>query len=283
MRTLVHLSDLHFGRLDHAILPQLRRTIEKISPDVVIVSGDLTQRAHPEEFEQARDFLDTLPGPQIVVPGNHDVPLHNLYARLYLPLREYRRFISDDLEPYYRDGEIAILGINTARSLVWKNGRVNLRQISRIEERFCEAKHVMKVLVTHHPFDLPAEYGQRDLVGRAHHAMAKIARCGIDLLLAGHFHLTRTGHTALRYQIPGHSAIYVQAGTMSTRARGEANSFNNIRISSDCIEVQHISLEDATFHVVNEERFSRTTSGWAAAQQGGPGPLRTARDPAGPG
>jgi 3',5'-cyclic AMP phosphodiesterase CpdA len=264
MRTLAHLSDLHFGRIDPSILSPLRQAVHAIAPDVVIVSGDLTQRARAEEFEQARDFLKTLPSPQIVVPGNHDVPLHNLYARFRLPLREYRQFITDDLEPFYADNEIAVLGINTARSLVWKNGRVNLRQIARIEDHFCEVKTV-KVLVTHHPFDLPERYGRRDLVGRAHEAMIKIARCGIDLLLAGHFHLSHSGPTATRYQIPGHSAIFVQAGTISKRGRGESNSFNAIRVERDRITVQRHSLNGSgeRFHVVEEESFRCTRDGWS--------------------
>ena len=257
MRTLVHLSDLHFGRLDPAILRPLRETVQRIAPDVVVVSGDLTQRARPDEFEQAREFLSTLPQPQIVVPGNHDVPLHNLYARLYLPLRSYRRYISDDLEPYYEDDEIAILGLNTTRSLVWKNGRINMRQVAAVEQRFCGAANVIKALVTHHPFDLPEHYSHRDLVGRAHQAMPRIARCGIDLLLAGHFHISHTGHTAMRYRIPGHSAIFVQAGTLSERRRGEENSFNRIQIERREIVVQRYACGalDSGFHVVAEERF----------------------------
>lgn len=263
MRTLVHLSDLHFGRLDRAILAPLRTAVVNIRPDLVVVSGDLTQRARPEEFGQASEFLNTLPGPQIVVPGNHDVPLHNLYARFRLPLHEYQRFITGDLEPFYADNEIAVLGINTARSLIWKSGRVNFRQISRIEERFCAVAGVVKVLVTHHPFDLPEHFSRRDLVGRAHHAMVQIARCGIDLLLAGHFHVTHSGRTASRYQIPGHSAIFVQAGTMSTRRRGESNSFNSLVIRKDVITVARYTAETGEdFHPISEESFRCTPEGW---------------------
>ncbi len=263
MRTLVHLSDLHFGHLDPAILDPLRNSVKAIGPDLVIISGDLTQRARVEEFEQARDFLKTLPEPQVVVPGNHDVPLHNLYARFRLPLREYQRFITEDLAPFYRDSEVAVLGINTARSLIWKNGRVNIRQINEIEERFCEIANVVKVLVTHHPFDLPEEHGRRDLVGRARHAMVQIARCNIDLLLAGHFHVSQSGRTASRYQIPGHSAIFVQAGTISTRARGEANSFNAIQIDKNRIVVERYALSnEGDFHAVSEQSFVCTPTGW---------------------
>ncbi|HLJ46515.1 MAG TPA: metallophosphoesterase family protein [Bryobacteraceae bacterium] len=266
MRTLVHLSDLHFGRLDPAILRPLRRCVEEIEPDAVIVSGDLTQRARVIEFEQARDFLASLPGPQIVVPGNHDVPFHNLYARMRVPLRSFRSFISEDPEPYFEDSEVAILGLNTTRARLLKNGRVNLHQIARIEEHFCELQRLVKTVVTHHPFDLPEEYGRRKLVGGAHKAMAKIAGCGIDLLLAGHYHVSHIGHTATRYQIPGHSAIFVQAGTLSKRFRGEPNSFNVILVDGERIAVRRYSTEtdDPAFYPRAEETFSRTAEGWAA-------------------
>jgi 3',5'-cyclic AMP phosphodiesterase CpdA len=265
MRTLLHLSDLHFGRLDRAVLPPLRRAIGEIRPDLTVVSGDLTQRARPEEFEQAREFLTSLKGPQIVVPGNHDVPLHNLYARFRLPLHHYSRYITDDLEPFYADEEIAVLGINTARSLVWKNGRINRMQINSIEERFCECKDVVKILVTHHPFDLPDNYSGRDLVGRAHTAMASIARCNVDLLLAGHFHVSHTGHTATRYPVPGHAAVFVQAGTLSTRARGEANSFNRITIDGKLVTIERFAFSDTEnqFHSISSQEFRCGDDGWA--------------------
>ena len=88
-------------------------------PDLLVVSGDLTQRARPEEFQQAREFLDRLPKPQIVVPGNHDVPLYNVYGRFVQQFDRFRRYISDDLQPMYLDEEIAVLGVNTARAFTW--------------------------------------------------------------------------------------------------------------------------------------------------------------------
>jgi 3',5'-cyclic AMP phosphodiesterase CpdA len=99
LRVVVHLSDLHFGRTDSATLPALANAISAIKPDVVVVSGDLTQRARTREFEEARRFLDTLPQPQSVVPGNHDVPLYNVVLRWLVPLDKFRRYISKDLWP----------------------------------------------------------------------------------------------------------------------------------------------------------------------------------------
>jgi 3',5'-cyclic AMP phosphodiesterase CpdA len=136
MRTIVHLSDLHFGRVDQALVEPLIETVNALAPDLVAVSGDLTQRARTAQFVEARAFLDALPAPRIVVPGHHDVPLYNPVARFLGGLLKYRRYISDDLAPFYRDREIAVLGLNTARSLTFKNGRINRKQLRILRARF---------------------------------------------------------------------------------------------------------------------------------------------------
>ena len=265
MRTLVHLSDLHFGRVDETLLAPLTQAIASLAPDVVVVSGDLTQRARVAQFQAARAFLDTLPSPQIIVPGNHDVSLHNVVRRFLRPLDRYRRHITDDLEPFFSDAEIAIVGINSARSLTLKNGRINAEQIARVRERFAQAgPQAIRIVVTHHPFDVP-HAGGNDIVGRAPMAMDAFAACGVDLFLAGHLHLTHTVNTASRYRIPGYGALVVQAGTAtSTRRRDENNSFNVIRIEPARIAIQpHVWNADAgRFEPATVSAFSRSASGW---------------------
>ena len=115
MRTLAHLSDLHFGRVHAPVLEPLRRALAAIGPDLVVVSGDLTQRARAEQFREARAFLDSLPFPRLVVPGNHDIPLYNVVKRFAAPLRDYRRIVSRELCPVFEDDEVVVVGLNTAR------------------------------------------------------------------------------------------------------------------------------------------------------------------------
>ena len=266
MRTLVHLSDLHFGRVDQELLAPLRELVERIAPDVLVVSGDLTQRARPEQFEEARAFLDTLPGPQIIVPGNHDISLYNVFRRFVLPLARYKRYITDDLDPVYIDDEIAVLGVNTARSLTIKDGRVSRRQVEDIRKCLSGLDPALtRIIVTHHPFDLPEHFEERDLVNRAPMAMKVFAETGVDILLAGHMHASHAGSTAERYEISEYAALVVQAGTAtSTRGRGEVNSFNVIRVEQQKVEIDRYGWDvvHKDFHVVNTEKFMRNGNVW---------------------
>jgi 3',5'-cyclic AMP phosphodiesterase CpdA len=272
MRTLIHLSDLHFGRVDQALLGPLRDLIHSIAPSVVVISGDLTQRAKAEQFEEARAFLDTLPGPQIVVPGNHDISLYNVFRRFVKPLSRYKRYITDDLDPIYVDDEIAVVGVNTARSLTIKDGRVNKEQVDKIREQLdgLDPK-LTRIVVTHHPFDLPTTFEEQDLVDRAPMAMEVFAECGVDVLLAGHMHVSHAASTAARYQIDAYAALVVQAGTAtSTRGRGEVNSFNLLRVEHERVEVDRYGWDmlTNTFRVIVTEKFIRSGNVWAPASEG---------------
>lgn len=264
MRTVVHLSDLHFGRIADGLVAPLTDTIASLAPHLVVVSGDLTQRARPAQFRDARAFLDRLPAAKLVVPGNHDVPLYDIYQRFFRPLARYRRYIGKTLEPEFVDEEIVVLGVNTARSAVFKGGRINERQIERVRGRLCRfGPQVTRIVVTHHPFDLPADLPQRFLVGRAAMAMAQLARCGADLLLSGHLHASHAGDTGARYRIPGFAALVVQAGTAtSTRGRGEANEFNVLRIERGSVAIERRVWDGAAFREASVARFARTREGW---------------------
>ncbi len=254
MRVLVHLSDLHFGRVDRAVADALIQVVHGLSPNVVAVSGDFTQRARRRQFRKARAFLDALPRPQVVVPGNHDIPLFNLPVRFLNPLGGYRRHITDNLQPVHADIEVAVLGTDTTQPASHKGGRVCEAELTRLcatLKGFGDG--VVKVVVGHHPFDDTK-------------AVEQLVLAGADVFLTGHLHVSYTGHTAERYDVAGRSAIVVEAGTAtSTRMRGEANAFNLLHLDRDHVVVQCYGWQPAerTFALGDTTRFARTANGWS--------------------
>jgi 3',5'-cyclic AMP phosphodiesterase CpdA len=266
MRVLVHLSDLHFGRIDESLLAPLLAKVRALAPHLVVVSGDLTQRARRTQFAHARAFLDALPAPYLAVPGNHDVPLYDLARRIFRPFARYRRYISAELEPLHVDEEIAVAGVNTARSLVVQAGRINRQQVQAVRQRL-EGLHprLLRIVVTHHPFDVPLGHDLRKMVGRAAMAMQALAQCGVDLCLAGHLHIGHVRHRAEQTIVPGRGPLLIQAGTAtSTRARGEANSFNALAIEGKSVRIERYGWDGdtRTFGVVGCEAYRGDEHGW---------------------
>jgi 3',5'-cyclic AMP phosphodiesterase CpdA len=281
MRTLVHLSDLHFGRIDPKLPGPLRAAVEALAPDLVCISGDLTQRARRAQFREAAAFLATLPKPQVVVPGNHDVPLYDVARRFLAPLDRFREFIDAEPFPTYRDDELCVVGVNTARSLTFKNGRINREQVAEVERRFRGLPDaVTRIVVTHHPFDLADGGHESALVGRAAMAMQVFAAAGVDFFLSGHMHVSHAMSTAKRYDIAGYAALMIQAGTTtSARGRGEANAFNVLRIGADALQLEAWRWEPtrAAFVGGQAQVFAYTPGmGWAASGE----PVAAATRPA---
>jgi 3',5'-cyclic AMP phosphodiesterase CpdA len=174
VRTIAHLSDLHFGRHDETAAERLLADVSQIKPNIVVVTGDLTQRARHRQFAAARAFLEKLPRPVVVVPGNHDVPLYDIVERFLGRLARYRCYISAELQPFFADDEIALLGLNTARSATFANGRISHKQAAAIKSVFAEVPAGrLKILAIHHPLAVPVAAGGLAPVGRA--AMARKA------------------------------------------------------------------------------------------------------------
>lgn len=277
MPRLIHLSDLHFGAHDPALVEAVERRIHQEKPDLVVISGDFTQRARTEQFREACQFLERLraAGHEVLgVPGNHDIPLYDVLRRFLSPLTRYRRFVDDTLCPYHELDGALVLGINTARSLTFKDGRINEEQMEFIRSSFARARQpqVPRVLVTHHPlFALPVDDGPAlgKPVGRQKLALDAVADAGVDLLLAGHNHRAST-HSARDLTTRAGPALVIQAGTAtSTRLRDEQQSFNRVDIRGERVTLTVQCWDGRGFISGDEQTYAREGDHW-----------RLARDPA---
>jgi 3',5'-cyclic AMP phosphodiesterase CpdA len=272
MPRIAHLSDLHFGAHDERLVAAVERRIDELDPDLVVISGDFTQRARTDEFKEASRFLDRLKGmghEVLGVPGNHDVPLYDVLRRFLSPLTRYRRFIDESLCPFHELSGVAVLGINTARSLTFKDGRINERQLGFIRDSFARTRpDTARVLVTHHPlFALPVGDGPAlgEAVGRQEMALDAIAAAGVDLLLAGHHHRASTHHAHELVTGAG-PALVIQAGTAtSTRLREEEPSFNLIDVGSGAVTVAVQAWDGDVFARRDAEHFVRSGQHWETA------------------
>ncbi|QGP80937.1 metallophosphoesterase family protein [Sphingobium sp. CAP-1] len=273
MARIAHLSDMHFGAHDRRIVDAATAWLEERRPDLVIISGDFTQRARVAQFRQAAAWLGRLHVAglrTLVVPGNHDVPLYDLARRFAAPLERYKRYISHDLCPFYEDREVAILGLNTARSLTIKDGRINHDQMAMLRDRFAAvAPDKTRILVTHHPlFAMPIGKGGElsEAVGRHEDAVKAVCEAGVHLALAGHFHRT---YAQAAQKMVAHSggALVIQAGTAtSTRLRNaEPQSFNWLHVRrNDEMELQVIVWDGAAFRRASHVEYAHGGEGWAS-------------------
>lgn len=231
--TVLQVSDPHFGTEAPRVVKALTALSARLSPSLVVMSGDVTQRATAEQFQAASEFLGALNAPaSLVVPGNHDIPLVNLALRAFAPFSRFRKAFGDELEPIHDDAQLLVIGVNTVMPRWHQQGAVSSRQIERVSRRLRQAAPgQLRIVVCHHPVHVIRAEDDKNLLRNSADAVRQWVQSGADLMLGGHIHLPYL--RPLRQRIPDlpRAAWVAQAGTaVSTRIRaGIANSVNFIR------------------------------------------------------
>ena len=263
MSVIAHLSDLHFGRIRPHVANALLDSLAQVQPDVIVVSGDLTQRARTAEYRAARAFLGQLRAPVLAVPGNHDLPAWNVLGRLTRPWRNWQRHIGPDLQPELQTDGCLLVGVLTARRggwyLDWSRGRINDAQARHVAALArIQPPHRLRVVVAHHPFWVPDSSHHRDILGGGPAALAHFREAGIDLILGGHI------HQRFVHLVSG--MLVSHAGTtLSTRLPpGETNSYTLVRGDRSQLALDHMAWTDGGFNRVGTQHFARQTGGWQA-------------------
>lgn len=246
--TILHASDIHFGKhLDPHALEAFLRFLQELSPELLVFSGDLTQRAKRREYESARSFLAQLaPFPVVVTPGNHDVPLYRIWERVVSPHRNYRAFISDALDTVtHVPGATVVALDSTAPRRAIVNGRITDRQLLFAARAFRDAPDGdIRILVTHHNLARAPDYGPEQVLPGHRRYLEAFSGMGVELILGGHLHraYVATSFDVFPQDPSTAPVVIVHAGTTTSkrgriRERGE-NSLNVLRVSSGEIRIE---------------------------------------------
>lgn len=259
MTRIVHLSDPHFGAEEPRLVPHLLAAVRALQPDMVVVSGDLTQRARPAQFAAAEGFLAACPAPVLVTAGNHDVPLYDLRLRFGDPWRRWRKGVGRDLEPVFENDALVVVALNTANPLAWKNGKITAQHVERVAQGFAGAGARRRLVVMHHPLQGPPL--EAPALSGAGAALGGLVAAGVEVVLSGHLHAT--------YVVPltgAEGILSVQAGTcLSWRVRGDGNAFNTLDlVDGGVVLTHHRANAEGRFVADAAVRYLRTASGWTS-------------------
>jgi 3',5'-cyclic AMP phosphodiesterase CpdA len=243
---LLHLSDPHFGTEQARPVKALKQLCADLKPELVVVSGDLTQRARHSQFIDAKNFLESLGCPYLVIPGNHDIPLFHLPRRIWRPFYRFQQCFGS-LEPQVETEHFFVIGLNTIKSHHHTKGSISLRQIEHVAQQLRQAPvHKHKIVVSHQPFmvGLHDTEAAKDIPRLMLPALKRWASCGLQALLHGHFHHSIVYDLNTHFLLgQAHPVLDIQAGTaLSHRLRHSLP--NSVNVVRDDLTVQRYDYDD---------------------------------------
>ncbi len=240
MTALLQISDTHFGTEQQPVMQALLALNRYVQPAAVVVSGDITQRARRSQFATARRFIDALQAPRLlVIPGNHDIPLFNPWARMLHPYANFRQALGDELEPEVATPGLLAIGVNTTRPARHTDGEVSRLQIDRVTQCLRHAtREQLRIVVVHQPVHVIRDSDIKNLLHNHEAAVRAWSQAGADIVMGGHIHLPYVRPLSDRFAALPRRIWAVQAGTaVSFRVRGNVpNSVNVVRHSLDAID-----------------------------------------------
>ncbi|MGI9325030.1 MAG: metallophosphoesterase family protein [Pseudomonadales bacterium] len=233
MTRLLHLSDPHFGAERPEVVAALLGLHKKLQPDLVVLSGDLTQRAWPYQFKRAGAFLEALnPRARLLIPGNHDLPIINLLARVTRPYALYQQTFGGELEPVFESDSVLVIGVDTSTPSRRIDGEVTAAQVQRVCALLRSATaQQLRLVVVHQPVAVPAHSERQRLLHGAADAVPAWVAAGADAVLGGHIHLPFVLPLEVNYPQLQRRAWVIHAGTaVSDRLRmAQPNSVNELQ------------------------------------------------------
>jgi 3',5'-cyclic AMP phosphodiesterase CpdA len=263
---LAHVSDLHLGTEDPAVVAGLLADVAAQRVDQVVVSGDLTMRARRTQFRAARALLDDLGVPWVSVPGNHDLPLDRVLTRAFRPLRAYLEWICPEAEPRRVHEGVLLLGLSTSRRYYWKGGRIDAGQVARIGSAFAESVP-LKILMVHHPVFVAAGRSDRPVRG-VERALRAAAAAGVDIVLCGHTHVQAHVDLSLSRPELGRHVLGIMGGTATSRRvrAGEGQSYNVLSLTdAGRLRLEVRQFRDGRFAPLLAQEWTRAPDGWRQA------------------
>ena len=265
---LLHLSDPHFGTERGEVVAAVREAAARLAPDMIVLSGDITQRARDAQFAAAAGFMASLGDvASLAVPGNHDIPLFNLPLRLLDPYRGFRAHFGALPLPAAssRVGDVELLSLVSCPPSRHKNGELDLAGLAAA---LPGGGAPLRAVVLHHPLDCRLAQDEHNLLRGADEAVRMFCAWGVDLVRGGHIHDPYVSTSAARYPAAGAPAVLALAGTcVSHRTRrGIPNSFNLICLeagpSATMLVERHDYDEGARqFRLAASLRFMRAEQG----------------------